>query len=215
MINYERAAIKASETLVKYAVLKCPVSPLPILEKMGNVLTVSFEELGDSSGIDRKDVAHLFGKCRDAVSSVHMKDGQAVYVVAYNGLLPYNMLQRALARELGHIVLGHRERNADNEAEAECFAKHFLCPRPVIHTIQAISMRMTEDLLGNLTGIYQQSLVSLRKTPGVNVPPGLNRFVRDQFMPFILNFFEYYRNVMPQDGSALVDFGTFMDNYVE
>ena len=76
-------------------------------------------------------------------------------------------------------------------------------------------MRFTEDLLGNLTGIYQQPLVYIRKVPGADVPEGLNRFVRNQFMPFIMNFFDYYRQIVPQDGSAIADFGTYMDNYKE
>lgn len=212
MIDYTKAATKAAETLIKYNVRKTPISPLPILQSMENVIVVSFEEIGTISGINRSDVSELFGKCKDAFSSIHKNQ---VYIVAYNALLPFNMLQRALAREMGHIVLGHKERTPDNEKEAQCFAQHLLCPRPMIHAMQAISLRITEDLIGNLTGIYQQYLVDLRRTPGTNVNEQLNRFVRSQFMPFIMNFYEYYRDVMPHDGSALVDFGTYMDNYKE
>ena len=215
MIDYTKAATKAAETLIKYNVCKTPVSPLPILQRMENVIVVSFEEIGSLSGIQRADVLETFGKCKDAFSSIHTKNTNQVYIVAYNALLPFNMLQRALAREMGHIVLNHTERTQENEKEAQCFAQHLLCPRAMIHAMQAISLRITEDLIGNLTGIYQQYLVDLRRTPGVNVNEQLNRFVRSQFMPFILNFYEYYRDVMPQDGSALVDFGTYMDNYRE
>ena len=34
-------------------------------------------------------------------------------------------------------------------------------------------------------------------------------------MPFIMNFFDCYRTVMPEDGSAMVDLGTYMDGYQE
>ena len=34
-------------------------------------------------------------------------------------------------------------------------------------------------------------------------------------MPFIVNFFDYYQTVMPKDGSALADLGTFMEGYEE
>ena len=215
MTDYTRAATKAAETLIKYNIKKTPVSPLPILQSMENVIVVSFEEIGTISGIDRANIMELFGKCKDAFSSIHTKSGNMVYIVAYNAMLPFNMLQRALAREMGHIILGHTERTQDNEAEAQFFAQHLLCPRPMIHAIQAISLRITEDLLSNMTGIYQQYIIELRKAPGVEVPAQLNRFVRSQFMPFIMNFYEFYRDVKPQDGSALVDFGTYMDNYAE
>ena len=213
MTDSTTAAIKALELIVKYGIRTAPVSPLEILSKMDNVIAVSFEEIQNTSGLDA--VAPLFGKCRDAVTSVHTQNGKSIYIVAYNGLLPFNLLQRALARELGHIALGHTDRNGDNETQAEYFAKHLLCPRPLIHQIQAISMRFTEDVLGNLTGIYHQAIVDIRKIPGAKVPAGLNRFVRGQFMPFVLNFFEYYQHVMPSDGSAIADLGTFMDYYEE
>lgn len=215
MIDNDKAAVKAAETLVKYGIKKSPVSVLPILEQMDNVIVVSFAELSDSSGIKRSDLVPMFGKNRDAITSVHTKNGQSIYIVAYNRLLPFNMIQRALARELGHIVLKHTESNADNAAEAETFVNHLLCPRPLVHAIQATGMRVTVDLLGNLTGAYEQSLYSMRHTPGTTVPSGLNLFVRSEFMPFILNFFDYHQYAMPKDVSALADFGSYMDGYVE
>ena len=213
--DFDKAAVLASETLVRYGVRRSPVSPLPILEQMDNVITVSFSSISDSSGISRKDLIPMFGKSQDAVTSFHAEGGVARYVVAYNSLLPFNMVQRALAREMGHIVLKHKGSSPENTEEAMCFAKHLLCPRPLIHAVQAIGMRFTVDLLANLTGIFDQALLSIRHTPGTHVSPGLNRFVRSQFMPFILNFFQFYQTVMPKDGSAIADLGTYMDNYEE
>ena len=213
MTDSTTAAIKALELIVKYDVKTAPVSPLAILSKMDNVVVVSFEDIQNTSGLD--SVAPMFGKCRDAVTSVHTHNGKSIYIVAYNGLLPFNLLQRALARELGHIALGHKERNSENEIQAEYFAKHLLCPRPLIHQIQAVSMRLTEDVLGNLTGIYHQAIVDIRKVPGAKVPVALNRLVRTQYMPFVFNFFEYYQYILPKDGSAIADLGTFMDYYEE
>ena len=161
MTDYLKAATKAAETLIKYNICKSPVSPLPILQSMENVIVVSFEEIGSISGINRANVMEIFGKCKDAFSSIHMKDKTPIYIVAYNALLPFNMLQRALAREMGHIVLEHTERTPENESEALCFAQHLLCPRALVHLLQAISIRITEDLIGNLTGIHQQYLVQI------------------------------------------------------
>jgi hypothetical protein len=55
----------------------------------------------------------------------------------------------------------------------------------------------------------------MRKQPGVHVPPELNRMVRDQFKDYIINFFEFQRYAERKDGSALVDFGTYMEGYEE
>lgn len=215
MTDYNKAATKAAETLVRYGVKTSPVSPLPILEQMENVIALSFSDLSKSTGIVKKDLLPLFGKNRDAITSIHTENGMPVYVVAYDTLLPFNLLQRALARELAHIVLKHTESTTDNAEEAECFVHHLLCPRPLIHAIQATGMRITVDLIANLTGACNQSLSSMRRIPGTDVPAGLNMFVRSQFMPFILNFFSYYQYVKPKDGSALADFGSYMDGYSE
>ena len=209
MIDYTRAATKAYETIMKYGVCKTPVAPLSILERMGNVDPISFDELGC------RGIVPVFGKCGDALTSIRVENGRNIYVITYNNLLPFNILQRAFAREMGHVVLGHTERSSDNEAEAQCFAQHLLCPRPLLHIIQAISMRVTEDLVENLTGVQNQFIVAMRRTPGVAVPAKINRFVSNLFLPFAVNFYEFYRDVKPFDGSALADFGTYMDNYEE
>ena len=213
--DYDRAAIRAAETLIKYGIKTAPISPLPILEQMQDVIVMSFADISDSSGITHRDVVNLFGKSKDAVSCIHTESGSAKYVVAYNSILPFTMIQRALAREMGHIILQHEESSPENTEEALTFARHLLCPRPLIHTIRATGLRLTEDMLSNLTGTFCQAIREIRRTPGTTVPAKLNRFISRQFNPFILSFFEYYRSVLPPDGSATADLGTYMDGYEE
>lgn len=213
--DYDRAALMAAETLIKYGVSTAPVSPLAILEKIDNVIIVTFSELCHAAAEIPCNGMPLFGRSNSAMTSVHNENGKAWYVVAYNSLLPYSIVQHALARELGHIVLGHNGANETNDAEAVCFAQHLLCPRALIHSVAATNLRITMDVLANLTGVFHECLACMRHTPGTAVPASVNRFVRGQFMPFIMNFFEYYTTVRPGDGSAIADFGTFMDGYEE
>ena len=209
MTDYNKAATMATETLLQYGIKKAPVSPLPILEQMDNVVVVSFSDLTEHQG-----EKPLFGVYADAVTSVHTEGSCPRYIVAYNSLLPFTMVQRALARELGHIVLRHEGRSDANTAEALCFAMHLLCPRPLIYALQATGARVTSDMVSNLTGVFDyQTITALRRTPGAEVPAGLNRFLRTQFMPFIVNFVMYWRQAA--DGSESADFGTYMDNYQE
>ena len=209
MPNYTKAAVSAAETLIRHGVTYFPLSPLPILEKI--VTVMSFADLSESTGIRRSELLPVFGQNQDAFVSVC--DG--VYVVAYNALLPFTMVQKALAREMGHIVLGHKDHSDENNAEAMCFAYHLLCPRPLIHAMQASCLRVSTDLIANLTGMFDQSITAMRRIPRTNVPPHINRFIRNQIMPFVLNFFEFYQNTLPLDGSAVADLGTYMDGYKE
>lgn len=216
--DYQTAAIKATETLIKFGISSAPVDPLPILKRLPGVIVVSFETFSKESNTERKCVMSMLGeKNQDAITVVNIIDDKKQYLVAYNQMLSMNLCYRALARELGHIILGHdgtKPEDVRNE-EAKAFAHHLLCPRAMIHSIQATGLRITTEMLGNITGCYDHCLTCMRKQPAVEVPAELNRLVHDQFMPYILNLFEYQRYASRKDGSATVDFGTYMDNYIE
>ena len=62
---------------------------------------------------------------------------------------------------------------------------------------------------------YDYCLSCIRKLPAVSVPRELNRMVRENFMPYIMNYFEFQRVATHTDGSALADLGTYMDGYEE
>ena len=215
--DYQKAAIVAAETLIKYQIGTAPIDPLPILKKTPGVIVLTFAEMSQKTNIDRKEILDTFGcKNQDAVTTVFLDDGLK-YVVTYNLMLSTGIIRRALARELGHILLGHdgsRPEKARNE-EAKCFAHHLLCPRPLIHLIQATNIRLTVETLGNVTGFYDHCVSCIRKQPGVKVPAELNKLVSQQFMPYITNLFEYQRYASLKDGSALADLGVYMDYYEE
>lgn len=216
--DYTLAAIKATETLIKYQVKTAPVDPLRILKSMPGVLCMSFETVSKEIDADRRCVLSMLGeKNQDAYTIVNLVDGKKHYIVTYNKMLPVNLFQRAAARELGHIVLGHdgsKPEDVRNE-EAKAFANHLLCPRPLIHLIEATGIKVTKELLGNITGCYDLCLSCMRKLPVVNVPAELNRLVRDQFLPYVMNLFEFQRYATIKDISAVADFGTYMEGYEE
>ena len=215
--DYEKAALKATESLIKYGISTAPVLPLPILKRMPGVLVVSYTELSQFSGIDRRNLVTIFGnENQDAVTSVYNKDGRLVYLVMYNQRLPIYMIQRSLAREMGHILLAHNGSLPEDVRfdEAQCFAYHLICPRPVINAVYESGIRFSTEVLGNMTGCYERCLAGMRKTPGTNVPAELNRKVREQFNNYLENYLDYLTFVK-QDESHTANFGTYMDGYKE
>lgn len=215
--NYEAAATKALETLIKYKISTAPISPLPIFKHTPGVLVLSFAEMSGMAEMDRQNLLEMFGANQDA-ATVHFPEGHPRYVVAYNQRLPMYMLQRALSRELGHILLGHdgQTRTAENRmAEAYCFAHHLLCPRPLIHAIQKAGILITTEVLGSTTGCYERCLAGIRREPGVHTDPALNRAVRDQFVDYLNNFIGFQPYLAKDDQSVVADFGPYMDNYEE
>lgn len=216
--DYDRAATAATEILIKYGITTAPVDPIPIFKKAPGFNVVTFTEMSQLLGMDRHELVSTFeAENHDAVTSVYLKDGRPHYLVAYNMRLPQYIIQRALAREMGHIVLGHDGTRPEDvrNAEALCFAHHLLCPRALIHAIQAAGTKITVEVLGNTTGCYERCLIGMRKTPATHVPADLNRRVRDQFADYLADFLDFQSYLSQDDDSMIANFGTFMDGYEE
>lgn len=216
--NYEVAAIKACELLIKYNISTAPVMPLTILKRMPGVLVLSFSEISSLISFERKNIVTLFGlENQDAVTSVMIDNGKLHYLVAFNQLLPLYMVQRALARELGHIVLQHDGSKPEDirQQEALCFASHLLCPRALIHSIEEAGCKLTVETVGSVTGCYGRCLSIMRKLPGVSVPKELNQTLKTQFAEYVDNFANFQRVLVKHDPSPLAEFGSFIDGYTE
>ena len=123
--DFERATAKA-ESIIKQHGIACPMT---ILKKTPGVLVASYAETSESLGIERQNLMEMFGEHnQDAFTTVKIEDNRTVYLVMYNRQLTCKETRYALARELGHIVLGHdgtRPESVRNE-EAVCFANHLL-----------------------------------------------------------------------------------------
>ena len=169
-------------------------------------------------GMERRELLDQYGGMnRDAFTLVKDVNGRLRYFVAYNLLLPEYMLQRAIARELGHIVLQHDGSRPEDVrmTEAMFFARHLLCPRPLIRAIQAAGIPITVETLGLITGCYERCLVGLQKSHGVRVAPELNAMIHEQFAAYVDNFVDCQAILTANDDSPLVNFGSYMDNYEE
>ena len=216
--DYDRAATAAAEILIKYDVRTAPVDPIPIFKKAPGFNVVTFTEMSRQIGMDRRDLISSFEvESHDAVTSAYMKNGQPHYLVAYNMRLPQYLVHRALAREMGHIVLGHDGTRPEDvrNAEALCFAQHLLCPRALIHAIQDAGVKITVEVLGNTTGCYERCLIGMRHTPATHVPQNLNRQIREQFSDYIDDFLDFQTYLSREDDSMIANFGTYMDGYEE
>lgn len=216
--DFDRAATAAAEILIKYGVSTAPVDPIPIFKRAPGFNVITFTEMSKLIGVHRNDLVSAFdAENHDAVTSVHVRNGEKHYIVAYNMRLPQYLVQRALAREMGHIVLGHDGTLPQDvrNAEALCFARHLLCPRALIHAIRQAGVMITTEVLGNTTGCYERCLIGMRKTPATHVPAELNRQIREQFTPYIEEFLDFQTYLSQDDDSMIANFGTYMDGYEE
>lgn len=216
--NLEAAALKAAETLIEYKISAAPVEPIHIIKSMPNVIVTTFAEMALEVGMERKNLLEVFSiENHDAMTYIKQIHGKLRYFVVFNQRLPMFMVQRGLARELGHVLLRHNGSRPEDVrmAEANAFAYHLLCPRPLVKAVQESGLRLSIEVLGNMTGCYERCLAGMRKIPGVHVPAELNRQVKAQFADYIENFLDFQALLSETDESAVADFGTFMDGYEE
>lgn len=217
--DYDRAAIAAMEILVNHQITKTPIGPLPLLKNYPGVRVISFAKMANEINTERDELVPLFVANQDAATfRLGMDIDNVEYVVVYNMRLPYEIICRAIAREFGHIVLGHDGITRPYEirrAEAMCFAHHLLSPRPIIQLLRESGILITMNVLSDTTGCIDECVDDMREIPGVHVPAELNRKVRDLFSRGISEYARFHQAAHKPDKSPVVDFGTFMDNYEE
>ena len=192
---------------------------MPILLNYPHVRIMSFSSMADQTEIERSDLIPMFGMNQDAATlRLNMGLDDVKYVVIYNMKLPHEDIRRSIARELGHIVLGHDGQTRPMDvrmAEALCFAHHLLTPRPIIHMIRASGMPLTLNVLAHTTGCSGDCVDEMHTIPGAHVDPDLNRRVRDLFALHIEEYIRFHQAAPKLDRSPVIDFGTYMDNYIE
>ena len=214
------AATRALEILLDNHVTETPVNPLPVLLQVPGVRVIPFTKMANELNRDRRDLVPLFGTNTDAATFHLSMPGldDVEYVVVYNMRLPFEIIWRGIARELGHIVLRHDGQTRTPEArlaEALCFAHHLISPRPILRFLQKSGLPLTMNVLSAVTGCSDECVDELQTLPGVRVSPSLNARVRDLFAPHLTEYVKFSWSSPKIDRSPVVDFGTFMDGYEE
>lgn len=217
--DYDLAATKAMGILIDNHITETPINPLPIMLSYPGVRVMPFTRMADEAGVDRDDLVALFGANQDAATfHLGLSIPDVRYVVIYNMRLPFEIIWRGIARELGHIVLGHDGVTRPAEvrmAEALCFAHHLLSPRPVLRLIQESDTPLTLSVLAHTTGCSEECVEDMQAIPGAHVPAEMNRQIREQFSRGIREYLRFHSASPRPDKSPVVDLGTFMDNYEE
>ena len=217
--DYVLAATSALRVLVFNHITETPVNPSPILLNYPGVRVLPYTKMALDAGIERHDLVPMFGNADAATFHLDLPGMDDVkYVVVYNMRLPFEIIWRACARELGHIVLGHTGHSRSMEArmaEANCFSIHLICPRPVLRMLADSGVPLTMNVLANTTGCSVECIEKMQSLPGIHVDPALNRAVRELFAPHITEFARFYQSSPGPDHSPVVDLCHYMDGYEE
>ena len=149
--NYKRSATAALETVIDFDLDTNRINPLSVLSRLKNVLLLPYKSEHESG-----TALFIAGDNQDAFTLVNRKNGKLQYIVIYNLATPQTQLDFALSRELGHIILEHDGTSPEAvwDAEANCFAHHFLCPVPMAKEIRINFRPQHSSLLWELKNIH-------------------------------------------------------------
>lgn len=154
--DYHRAVRLAYRTLLHLKIAQLPVDIVSICRKCKNTVIIPYSEAepyADILGLDLQfdapsEMAYTY--------RIEMPDGSIIHLLLYNDE-PYQNAYRfrfTLAHELGHIVMKHRDSGYVQEAEANCFAQHLLCPEPLV---EALRENANEWLLSSSFGVSRST----------------------------------------------------------
>lgn len=122
-----RAAHLACRCLIRLQQRTLPVDPLAILRRCRGTQLCTYEQAAERLRMPEDELLRL---CGDA-DAFTVRRERASLVCYRQGGHPAR-LNFTLAHELGHVLLGHQVNGPAEEAEADCFASHLLCPQPVV-----------------------------------------------------------------------------------
>lgn len=153
-----RACRMAYRALLAMGRRELPVDVLGMLARCRDTRLMTYAQAGQILGRSVYGMAGSLPSVQ-ACTMVYEYGGKRLRIVLYNDDVCFgNRGSRrwSLAHELGHIVLGHREDSWPAEWEANCFAQHLLCPRPLLEVLpkpQEGLLRIAFGLSGEAAGI--------------------------------------------------------------
>lgn len=140
--DYKRAVRLAYRTLLHLKVDKLPIDIVSICRQCKNTIIISYSKAEPFATMLGLNLVNDAPSEMAFTYRIEPVEGPVVHLLLYNDE-PYQNAARlrfTLAHELGHIVLKHKGSSYIEEAEANCFAQHLLCPEPLVKSLQEISV---------------------------------------------------------------------------
>lgn len=166
--NLRRAAEAAARFLVDNRVTSLPVSPQRLLHACPDTRVYTVDLAADALGIPAVQLQNLF-RGADAVTFRRREQ----YIVVFRADGNPARLRFTLAHELGHRLLHPGEASTSDEAEADCFASHLLCPAPLLDRLRVTRSADMIDLVAQRCYVTRSCAAAALKRPPVTLPSHL------------------------------------------
>ncbi len=124
--QYEEIKRTVIDTFIEYDIKCIPINAFEMAIKMG-LLVIPYSSLSE----EKSEAALRISK--DGFST---ESDNSDWIIYYNDMCRnYGRINYTIMHEIGHYSLGHLKDGAEEEAEANFFAKYALAPPPLIHNM--------------------------------------------------------------------------------
>ena len=151
--DFRRSIRLAYRTLMHLQIKQLPVDIVSICRRCKNTLIIPYSKAEPFADILGFDIINEAPSDMAFTYRIEPVKGPVIHLLLYNDE-PYQSAVRfrfTLAHELGHIVMKHRNSSYVEEAEANCFAQHLLCPEPLLEALR--DPPINEWLLSHAFGV--------------------------------------------------------------
>lgn len=161
-----RAAAMAYRVLAEQNVSALPVDPLALLRKCRGTEVCTYADAAARLGMT--DAA--FERACGVAEAFTLAQGDC-FMICYRAEGNPARQRFTLAHELGHRVLGHTARDPAGEREADTFASHLLCPRPVLQALRFAGADESE--MARVFYVTRRCIQEILRQPETEIPVDL------------------------------------------
>ena len=129
--NYNIATNKAYEILSLQDCISLPIDIFSIVNSLPNIRLKKYSDICKRFSISMDEFIDI---AESEYGSI-LKKGNKSEII-YNDYKDITTNRFTVAHELGHVILNHKAKDANEEKEANCFARNILCPIPIVKSLE-------------------------------------------------------------------------------
>lgn len=141
--DYRRATNEAYDLLLSLPSFSLATDVFGVVKQLPDCVAIPYQKAishyGATFGLD---LDRLTAQSDYGFTIIQVRTQRRV--ILYNDALPKPCIRFTIAHELGHYMLGHLPDDHNNHTESEaqeanCFARNFLCPAPIVNALSLTS----------------------------------------------------------------------------
>jgi len=145
------AAQAAYELLLRQKVVDFPVDVETLIRRMPDVKLLTYKQAAAKLNMSQDELDWLFPS-QDAFTLRAANENKRRYLICYQSTMPPQRRRFTLAHELAHVLLEHDGEGSTVDREANCFAQHLICPRPLLRRASESHAPLSIGVLCQLFG---------------------------------------------------------------